>query len=115
MPSRIENAGTVPFTARARNKEERHGVCGKCKCSWFEEVRVARVDRDKVVAPGQPPPRLTEQFILLRCVRCLELHEPSLVASASPGYRVYTQMLEELDQSVVESNVTPHIPTTEQK
>lgn len=101
MPT-LPTAVPGPAEAQAPKPTARPSImaaCGKCKNTWFEEVRVARVHKEQYIAPGQSPHKLSDTFVLLRCARCLELHEPPLVASASPGYKGYMTMVAELDQA----------------
>ena len=96
MPKLLESR---PFTPSMRpiKREDEYAVCGACGCSWFEEVRLSRVDKNHVVIPGQSPPKMSEVFLLLKCGKCAELHEPPLVASTSFSYKTYATMLQELD------------------
>ena len=54
--------------------------CVVCSCQYLEEVRVARYYSVHAVVIGQAPPRLESemQFVVLRCVRCGELYEPTI-------------------------------------
>lgn len=99
LPTGVTLAPTEAPKATARPTPI--AACAKCKCTWFEEVRVARVHKEQYVAPGQSPNKLSDTFVLMRCARCMELHEPPLVASASPGYKGYMTMISELDQKPV--------------
>jgi len=102
MPKLLEErlqVGMKPLT-----QEERYALCGKCGCSWFEEVKLARVNRNQVVVPGQSVPKLSEQYIVIRCGKCNELHEPSVFSSHSAGYKMHQTMITELDKKTSEDN-----------
>lgn len=99
MPTLLESRPTST-SARPTKREDEYAVCGKCGCSWFEEIKLARIDKNQIVIPGQSVPKLSDSYILLRCGKCGELHEPPLVASTSPSYKTYVTMLRELDSAV---------------
>lgn len=87
-------------SVRPTKREDEYAICGKCGCSWFEEVKLARIDKNQVVIPSQAVPKLSELYLILKCGKCNELHEPPMVSSTSPSYKQYLTMIQELDSPV---------------
>jgi hypothetical protein len=96
MPTLLD-ARPLGASLRPARREDDYALCGKCGCSFFEEIRLARIDKNQIVIPGQTVPKLSEVFLLLKCGKCNELHEPPLVQSTSHSYKAYVTMLQELD------------------
>jgi hypothetical protein len=62
--------------------------CTKCKCQWFEQVTISRFSPDHYVLPGQLLPQLPQSaFVVLRCIKCSEIHEPNIQLSQQDNQR----------------------------
>lgn len=84
--------------------------CKTCKCQWFEQIRVSKIDSFIVAAPGQTVPELGYSHVLLRCAKCSDLQElPINLSSAgnNPMVGSYTEMAEALEEKIDEPVVAP--------
>ena len=91
--------------------------CPKCDSQWFEEVRVNRFKEDHNVVVGQPVPVKPGSipYIILRCIRCLDVLEPRVVHStrdiAGGDYDKFLDCLEgKDDKRTVGQPVEPSKP-----
>lgn len=100
MPKELQMREELPELPRATRITSDYAVCATCACSWFQEIRVARVDRNKVLIPGQEVPKLTESMVLLKCAKCGELHEPTIATNTSHSYKMHREMIAELDSKL---------------
>lgn len=82
------------------NEREKETVkCKKCECSWFEEVAAKQFNKYLSIIPGSKLPTIDDlSFTFLRCMRCGDLHEPSVNISPSDalGSR-YQSLLDQLE------------------
>ena len=84
---------------KQHEEEKDIAPCNKCGCEWFEQVSVNRYQKYHSVVLGQGVPVAGPQmFILLRCVRCAELHEPNVQLNtydtARKLYEKFTKAME---------------------
>jgi hypothetical protein len=72
--------------------------CQKCKCTWWQKIHAVKIDANKFCTLGQEP--VSEaSFVILKCVRCGELHEPPISRVFNhPEGKLYDKMLDELQQ-----------------
>lgn len=55
--------------------------CKECGCSWFQQIAVAEYPRNHTAALGQRVNSVSQApFYLFKCIKCGELHEPSVQA-----------------------------------
>lgn len=114
MPNELKQRDDLPSLPRAARATADYGLCAKCNCSWFQEIRVARVDRNRVLVPGQEVPKLSESMVLLRCVRCDALHEPIVSSSTSHVFKMHKAMIEELNSvDTIQSSTVEKIEVKE--
>lgn len=91
-------------------------ACPKCKCHWFESVEVMKYPMNHHVGLGQKVPPMPGEvgFQLLRCVRCAELVQPTVLAETRDMARGdYDRFLDELEgkgdirKQLEDSNLEP--------
>lgn len=72
--------------------------CAKCKCTWFEQIKVNQFKADHSLILGQAIPVVgVQEFALLKCVKCGELHAPNVIIQAQDATtKHWNQMLDEL-------------------
>ena len=83
---------------RLLRDDENFGICTKCESTWFSEVKVARYNREKMIVVGMAPPRVTDQFIVLQCLKCGEIHEPNNMVSTTHIAKIYNEFTVESDK-----------------
>lgn len=87
----------------ARGPKQNAIQCKTCKCEWFEQVKVQKIDMNTICTLGQMAPEdssLAYGQILLRCIKCNDLQElPLNISSAHKdiqnSYFELTKTLEE--------------------
>ena len=75
-------------------------VCPKCTSQWFEQVKIGRYVADHNVILGQQVPGVSGEmaYILLKCVRCLEMLEPRILNNTRDlGGDAYDHLLDTLE------------------
>lgn len=75
--------------------------CPKCKCTFFEEVRVQQYMAAHNVIIGQAVPAVqgTVPFIVLRCVKCQDVTEPRILRGPTGDQinKRYDEFLDEME------------------
>jgi hypothetical protein len=95
----LNDSPNTSMSGVARAQKDNFSRCGKCNCSWFEEVTIGRIVKNHVVVVGQHPPRITGPgpFIMLKCVACGTLNQPNITAATGFNDAAYTEMLKEIN------------------
>lgn len=91
--------------------------CVKCKCSWFEQFSVRQYPALHNTVLGQFVPQAKDfTFVLLRCIRCQELHQPNVITSYADtqqkAYNDFLDMMESKDWQK-EPSTTPEVKENE--
>ena len=72
--------------------------CPNCEGTFFELAKLAQYQKDHHIVPGQTPPVYGMEYVILRCIRCNELIEPTVQLSPRDlATSQYGRLLEELE------------------
>lgn len=100
MNQMINNFEPMVNTGRAQQNQPKDIVtCTKCKCEWFEQVKINQYKGDHIVIPGQAVPvGGPQEFIALRCIKCTALYQPKVMITAQDiTTKLYNEMLDQLE------------------
>lgn len=90
----------MPITPRysAKPPEQSVMTCDKCGNTWLELIAVQKYSDFDLISLGQKPVSKGETpFYLLRCARCMRLHEPPVNNNPIDSARKeYDKMLDDL-------------------
>ena len=88
-----------PWSPKLEKKDDPVVKCKKCSCEWFEQFAVRRYRSDHTVILSQHvPPAGLEEFIILRCIKCSELHAPNVSIQAHDNVtKLYNSMMDQLE------------------
>jgi len=84
--------------AALKPADKQNFLCVECGATWFETIKVHRVDPNKFCAFGQPPLPEEPSYYVIKCIRCGEIHEPptSMVLNNSQT-REYVNFIKEIN------------------
>jgi len=82
--------------------------CPNCNGTFFELAKLAQYQKNYQIVPGQTPPRYGMEYIILKCARCSELIEPTVVLSPRDlATSQYGDLLKELQDPNWQGKKTP--------
>lgn len=100
MPINREAANQWYDPTSIQTREEKVDVVKcKCGCMFMEQVPVQQVPKMHNVILGQSvPPHRGLVFYVFRCIKCLEVYEPSVqVAARDAARQTYDNFLDQME------------------
>jgi transcription elongation factor Elf1 len=88
-----------PVYLNQNNKQDDPAVCTACKCTWFEQIEVRQLKSNHSSVLGQNvPPANDYKFIIMRCIKCGQKHQPNILAGRQDQeVKHYNDLLDFLD------------------